>query len=102
MPTLTSDTVPFDHKDCEHFEPIADGDPCNHGNCAHLAEHLRLGLNTPVVRVVVDGDEQCAEVWLNEAGAQSSIRKGCPFFQVTTDALDELAEQLQSPTERGW
>lgn len=91
-----SDIATFFHADCTHFEPCDNPKFPDQGNCPFLAEHLRMELNTPVILVQVDGMEQAADVWTDSM----QIHKGCPFFEATEAALDEIADELQSPDER--
>lgn len=90
------------HEQCMCFEPVDRiGDiasPSNYGNCAYLAEHLRLHMNTPVKYVVVDGDDIGAELDLTKQSTdyEQVVVTGCPHFQPTEAAQDAMAEMLDT------
>ena len=91
-----AEPIAFPHADCIHFEPCGNSECPDQGNCTFLAEWLRQEKNTPITLVRVDGVEQAAEVWLDNM----QVMKGCPHFEPLEEALDSLAEELQSPFER--
>lgn len=90
------------HAHCEHFLSCANPEHPDQGRCEQLEELLRQTCNTTVARVMVEATDDAAEVDLSDGGCEDAtqVMKGCPYISLTTEAMDEFAEQLQSPYER--
>lgn len=103
---VQGNTVMFDHGDCKHFDRAILLNEHYKGTevlgwCEPAVERLQLTSNITAFQVVVRDCDFAAEVWLDRAGAQENVVKGCPCFEAAEEALDGIAGDLQDMSRQG-